>query len=455
MKNINCFKAYDIRGSVPEELNENIAYLISRAFVEFTNAKNVVLGMDIRLSSEKIKGSIIDGITDAGSDIIDIGIVGTEVVNFTTSYGNFDGGIMVTASHNPSNYNGMKIVGKGSKPISEDTGLKEIKAIAERNNFRNNGNKGKIYNKNYTKQYIEKILSFIDIKSLKPFKIVVNAGNGVAGSTLDALENYLPFDLIKINHEPDGFFPNGVPNPMIEKNRGITADAVIKSNADIGIAWDGDYDRCFFFDEEGKFIDGYYLVGLLSNFFLTTNPNNNIIYDPRLIWNTLELVKKCNGKAIQSKSGHAFIKQKMRDHNAVYGGEMSAHHYFRDFYFCDSGMIPWLIITQIMSLKNRSLSSLVKDRIKLFPISGEINLSVNDVSGITELLEKKYTKMAKTIDRMDGISFEFEDWRFNLRSSNTEPLIRLNIETKNNISLLNEKTRSLLKDINCNENVIE
>ena len=455
MKNINCFKAYDIRGSVPEELNENIAYLISRAFIEFTNAKNVVLGMDIRLSSEKIKRSIIDGITDAGSDIIDIGLVGTEVVNFTTSYAKFDGGIMVTASHNPPNYNGMKIVRKGSKPISENTGLKEIRTIAERNNFRKKENKGKVYNKNYIKQYIEKILSFIDINSLKPLKIVVNAGNGAAGPTLDVLENYLPFDFIKINHNPDGSFPNDVPNPMIKKNRSITSDAVIKSNADIGIAWDGDYDRCFFFDEEGKFIDGYYLVGLLSNFFLTRNPNNNIIYDPRLIWNTLELVEKSRGKAIQCKSGHAFIKEKMREHDAIYGGEMSAHHYFRDFYFCDSGMIPWLIITQIMSSENRSLSSLVKDRMKLFPISGEINLSVDDASEITKLLEKKYTKYAKKIDKMDGISFEFEDWRFNLRSSNTEPLIRLNIETKNNASLLNEKTKSLLKDINYNENVIE
>tara|TARA_A100000164_G_scaffold328056_1_gene314871 strand:- start:3032 stop:4378 length:1347 start_codon:yes stop_codon:yes gene_type:complete len=447
MLKINCFKAYDIRGSFPDELNEEIAYFISRGFIEFSRAKNVVIGMDIRLSSQKIKDAVIQGITDSESDVTDIGIVGTEVVSFSTSYGNFDGGIMVTASHNPKDYNGMKLLIKQSKPISEDTGLKEIKKIAEKKIFPHKSKKGVVYKANYKNQYINKVLSFIDIDLLKPIKIVVNAGNGVAGPIVDILEGSLPFEFIKINHNPDGNFPNDVPNPMIEKNRLPTSNAVLQSKADLGIAWDADHDRCFFFDENGKFIDSYYIVGLLSEFFLNKKPDSNIIYDPRLIWNTLEIIKKNKGKAIQCKSGHAFIKQKMRDCDAIYGGEISAHHYFKDFYYCDSGMIPWLIIAQIMSSNGKKLSELVKERINLYPTSGEINLKVEDTSRVFNFIEKKYSSDALSINKIDGLSLEFKDWRFNLRSSNTEPLIRLNIETKKNLDMLHQKYKQLLNDI--------
>ena len=444
---IDCFKAYDIRGQIPNQLNAEIAYRIGNATVEYLGANSIVLGRDIRLSSEELANAIAAGINDAGADVIDIGLCGTEVVYFATGDLEADGGIMVTASHNPADYNGLKLVREQSKPISADTGLFDIQRLAEGDRRRKSADSGKRTDKDIAERYVDRLLSFIDVSVLKPLKIVSNAGNGGAGMALDLLEPHLPFEFVKVHHKPDGNFPNGVPNPMLEENRAPTVDAIKQSGADFGIAWDGDYDRCFFFDATGRFIEGYYIVGLLAEALLEKSPSSSIIYDPRLTWNTLEIVAAAGGKAIQSKAGHSFIKQVMRRHDAVYGGEMSAHHYFRDFFYCDSGMIPWLLVAQLVSMYGKRLSELVNDRIKLFPASGEINRKVADASRAIEEISNLYAADARSIDKTDGISLEFDEWRFNLRASNTEPVIRLNVESRANEALMREKVNDILGEL--------
>ena len=441
---IDCFKAYDIRGRIPDQLNADIAYRIANATVEYLNAKTIVLGRDIRLSSNELADAITKGITDAGADVLDIGLCGTEVVYFATGDLESDGGIMVTASHNPADYNGLKLVREQSKPISADTGLMDIKSIAEGDKRTLSHTKGTRKEQDVSERYVERLLSFIDPDKLKPLKIVSNPGNGGAGIALDLLEPRLPIEFVKVHHEPDGTFPNGVPNPMLEENRTPTIDAIKESNADFGIAWDGDFDRCFFFDESGRFIEGYYIVGLLAEALLQENPGNSVIYDPRLTWNTIEIVAAAGGSPIQSKSGHSFIKQVMRQQDALYGGEMSAHHYFRNFFYCDSGMIPWLLVAQLVSTSGKTLSELVNDRMELFPASGEINRKVADAPSAIQKLTDLYGKDAKSIDKTDGVSIEFEDWRFNLRASNTEPVIRLNVESRANEPLMKEKVNDIL-----------
>jgi len=383
--------------------------------------------------------------TDSGVDVLDIGVGGTELAYFATFSRELDGGIMVTASHNPPNYNGMKFVREGSRPISADTGLKDIKELAERNAFGAPAAvRGKVRQVDVKPDYIEHLLSYVDLRSLAPLKIVVNAGNGGAGPIVDLLERHLPFTFVKLFHEPDGTFPNGVPNPMIEENRAVTIERLRAERADLGIAWDGDYDRCFFFDERGQFIEGYYIVGLLAQNFLAKTPGARIVHDPRLTWNTLDLVTRGGGTTVQSKSGHAFIKQRMREVDAVYGGEMSAHHYFRQFSYADSGMIPWLLIAEIMSQRKASLSTLVGERMRAFPASGEINRKVKDAPAVIATVQAKYTANAVAVDHTDGLSVEFADWRFNLRSSNTEPLLRLNVESRGDAKLMQAKTAELL-----------
>ena len=441
---IDCFKAYDIRGRIPDQLNADIAYRIANATVEYLNAKTIVLGRDIRLSSNELADAITKGITDAGADVLDIGLCGTEVVYFATGDLESDGGIMVTASHNPADYNGLKLVREQSKPISADTGLMDIKSIAEGDKRTLSHTKGTRKEQDVSERYVERLLSFIDPDKLKPLKIVSNPGNGGAGIALDLLEPRLPIEFVKVHHEPDGTFPNGVPNPMLEENRTPTIDAIKEAGADFGIAWDGDFDRCFFFDESGRFIEGYYIVGLLAEALLQENPGNSVIYDPRLTWNTIEIVAAAGGSPIQSKSGHSFIKQVMRQQDALYGGEMSAHHYFRNFFYCDSGMIPWLLVAQLVSTSGKTLSELVHDRMDLFPASGEINRKVADAPGAIQKLNDLYGKDAKSIDKTDGVSIEFEDWRFNLRASNTEPVIRLNVESRANEPLMKEKVNDIL-----------
>ncbi len=444
MEEISCFKAYDVRGRVPDQLNEGIAYRIGRAFCEVIKPSRVVVGHDIRLSSEAIKAALVQGILEQGVDVYDIGQCGTEEIYFATSHADMDGGIVVTASHNPKDYNGMKFVREGSRPISGDTGLLDIKALAERNVFEAAPRKGSVHPLDTAPAYIEHLLSYVDASSLPPLKIVVNAGNGGAGHVIDKLEPLLPFEFIKLLHQPDGNFPNGVPNPLLEENRGATIAAVRAHGADMGIAWDGDFDRCFFFDETGEFIEGYYLVGLLAEAFLKQAPGSRVVHDPRLTWNTIDIVASCGGQAVESKTGHAFIKERMRRENAIYGGEMSAHHYFRDFAYCDSGMIPWLLVAGLIASRKQPLSAMVAERIAAFPCSGEINRQVENPAELLARAQAAYCDEAIAIDHTDGLSMSFADWRFNLRMSNTEPVVRLNVESRANKALMEAKTAELL-----------
>lgn len=440
----SCFKAYDVRGRVPDQLNEAIAYRIGRAFAQYLKAKTIVVGHDIRLTSPAICDAVIEGIRDAGCDVTHIGCCGTEEIYFATSHGNFDGGLMVTASHNPMDYNGMKFVREQSRPISGDDGLPEIKALAESGAFAEPLGRGSVARAEDKTAYIEHLLTYLDKEALRPLKVVVNAGNGGAGSIVDLLAASLPLSFIRIHHQPDGYFPNGVPNPLLEKNRIATAQAVRDEQADLGIAWDGDFDRCFFFDEHGDFIEGYYLVGLLAEAFLKKRGPAAVVHDPRLIWNTIDIVEKLRGSAVQSKTGHAFIKQVMRDHDAVYGGEMSAHHYFRDFAYCDSGMIPWLLVVELLSVSGKPLSALVAERQAAYPVSGEINRAVSDAAQVLNTIESHYAADARSIDKTDGLSMEFARWRFNVRMSNTEPLVRLNVESRGDQALMEVKTAEIL-----------
>jgi phosphomannomutase/phosphomannomutase/phosphoglucomutase len=441
---ISCFKAYDVRGRLPDELNEDIAYLIGRGYAEFVKPKRVVIGRDIRLSSAQLRDAVARGLTDSGVDVYDIGLCGTEGVYFATFHERMDGGIMVTASHNPPDYNGIKFVRERAKPISSDTGLVEIREFAEKEAFSTPARQGVKQDLETGGAYLEHLLGYIERDKLKPLKIVVNAGNGGAGLIIDQLERYLPFEFIKLFNQPDGTFPNGVPNPMLEENRAPTIDAILKNKADLGIAWDGDYDRCFFFDERGRFIEGYYIVGLLASVFLKRERGAKIVHDPRLTWNTLDIVNSLGGRPVLCKSGHAFIKEKMRTEDAAYGGEMSAHHYFREFAYADSGMIPWLLVTQTVCESGKPLSALVDERMRLFPASGEINRPLKDGKAAIKRIEQEYGGDARQVDYTDGLSIEFDDWRFNLRTSNTEPLVRLNVESRGDEALMRAKTEELL-----------
>ena len=447
MINLNAFKAYDIRGRIPDEINESLAYDIGRAYAGFVRPKRVAVGYDIRLSSQQLATALKRGLMDSGSDVLDIGLCGTEGSYFATFSEGLDGGIMVTASHNPSDYNGMKFVREQSRPISADTGLKDMRAAIESGELPAKvARAGTESRFDISQKYLDHLLSYVDRPKLRKLKVVVNAGNGGAGLIVDLIEPHLPFEFIKVNHQPDGTFPNGIPNPMLLENQAATADVVRRTGADVGLAWDGDYDRCFFFDEHGQFIEGYYLVGLLAEAFLKGEPGGRIVHDPRLTWNTIDIVRRCGGEPVLCKSGHAFIKQKMREVDGVYGGEMSAHHYFRKFSYCDSGMIPWLLVLQVISERGLSLSELVGERMRLFPASGEINRHLQtDAKSILARAERQYESQAESRDFTDGLSMEFRDWRFNLRGSNTEPLVRLNVESRGSESLMREKTAEILQ----------
>jgi phosphomannomutase len=443
--NLSSFKAYDVRGRIPDEINDDLAYKIGQAYAAFVKPKTVAVGRDIRLSSQELAGALIKGLLASGVDVVDIGLCGTEGVYFATAAEKFDGGIMVTASHNPPDYNGMKFVREGSRPISADTGLKDMAAmIGEGRLPAAAATPGKLRALDTSASYVQHLLSYVDTAKLRKLKVVVNAGNGGAGLVIDKLEPHLPFEFVKVHHNPDGAFPNGVPNPMLEENRKPTIDAIHRTGADVGLAWDGDFDRCFFFDDSGRFIEGYYLVGLLAQTFLEREAGARIVHDPRLTWNTLDIVQKYGGKAVLCKSGHAFIKQKMREVDAAYGGEMSAHHYFRNFAYCDSGMIPWLVVLERISISGKSLSDLVSERMRLFPCSGEINNRVPDGKGAIAAIQARYQKEAVSVDFTDGLSMEFAQWRLNLRSSNTEPLIRLNIESRGSEELMRAQTAEVL-----------
>lgn len=452
MAQLNCFKAYDIRGELGDELNEDIAYRIGRAYGEFLKPKRIAVGGDVRLTSESLKLALANGLMDAGTDVLDIGLSGTEEIYFATFHLGIDGGIEVTASHNPMNYNGMKLVRDNAKPISGDTGLRDIQRLAEENNFPpvDINRRGSLHKITILQEYVDHLMSYVDLANFnRPLKLVVNSGNGAAGHVIDEIEKRFiaagaPVTFIKVHHHPDGNFPNGIPNPLLPECRQDTADAVRLNNADIGIAFDGDFDRCFMFDDESEFIEGYYIVGLLAEAFLQKQPGAKIIHDPRLTWNTVDIVTENGGIPIMSKTGHAFIKERMRQEDAIYGGEMSAHHYFRDFAYCDSGMIPWLLVAELLCLKNTSLKALVADRQAAFPASGEINRKLKNASEAIALIRERYEPSAAHVDTTDGISIEYPDWRFNLRSSNTEPVVRLNVESKADTVLMNSKTEEIL-----------
>lgn len=449
---LSCFKAYDIRGKVPEQLNDEIAYALGRALVCELGLGDFIVGQDMRLESPALAQALINGINDAGADVIDIGLCGTEEVYFATSHYQATGGIIVTASHNPMGYNGMKLVRENSRPISGDSGLNAIRdRIANKQLGEIADNKGAIKYKPEKEAYIQHVLSYVERSSLRPLKILADPGNGAAGPVIRALQQQLPFEWVLINEQPDGQFPNGVPNPLLPENRALTRSALLEHGCDLALAWDGDFDRCFFFDAQGRFIEGYYLVGLLAEMLLRKNPNAKIIHDPRLTWNTIDQVRQAGGIAVQSKTGHAFIKERMRVEDAVYGGEMSAHHYFRDFFYCDSGMIPWLLVTELMSISGKTLAELVDERIAAYPCSGEINFTVTDSAEVLSRVAAFYADQRPEIDYTDGLSMVFSDWRINLRASNTEPLLRLNIETRANPDLLQDKIATVSKLIKTGE----
>ena len=440
-----AFKAYDIRGRVPEDLDADMAYAIGRAFVELIRPKQVVVGQDVRRSSSELAAALARGLTDGGSDVLDIGLCGTEEVYHATFSQGLGGGIMVTASHNPINYNGMKLVREDAKPVSGDSGLKDIQArVASGKDWPAPHKRGSVKTLNLREAYAKHLLGYIQPGLLKPLKIVTNAGNGCAGPVLDALAPHLPFSFIKLQHEPDGSFPNGIPNPLLPENRAVTAEAVRRHGADFGLAWDGDFDRCFFFDGAGGFVEGYYLVGLLARTLLANSPGARIVHDPRLTWSTIETVERAGGVPVQSKTGHAFIKERMRREDAVYGGEMSAHHYFREFRYCDSGMIPWLLVAELVSRSGQSLAELVAAQRAAFPVSGEINREVADPDQVLAAAEAEYAPRAAKVEHVDGLSVEYPDWRFNLRKSNTEPILRLNVEACGDAALMQGKTAELL-----------
>lgn len=453
-----CFKAYDIRGRLGDEINEDIAYRIGRAYALVIKPRHVVVGGDARATSESLKIALTNGLRDSGVDVIDLGLVGTEEIYFATSDLSLDGGIVITASHNPINYNGMKLVSANSKPISRLNGLSEIEQLVETQPWLHlakpvSAPQGTYQRKHHLPEYVSHLMTYITPADIKPMRLVVNAGNGAAGHVIDEIERRfkqlnIKIEFIKIHHNPDSTFPHGIPNPLLIENRQSTINAVLANKADMGIAWDGDFDRCFFFDNQGEFIDGYYIVGLLAQAFLQQEHGAKIIHDPRLTWNTIELVKESGGKSILSKTGHACIKERMRQEDAVYGGEMSAHHYFRDFFYCDSGMIPWLLVIQLLSNKHITLSQAVQNRMRAYPSSGEINLTIGNVQEALDTISAHYQLMACDIDYTDGISMNFtennQQWRFNLRASNTEPVVRLNVETKNNTALMNAKTAELI-----------
>lgn len=453
MHPLTCFKEYDIRGKLGSEINDDIAYRIGRAFGQLFKPKNVVLGGDVRLTSESLKMSLANGLQDAGVDVLDLGMVGTEEIYFATYHLGCDGGIEVTASHNPIDYNGMKLVGKGAKPISNDSGLSEIRALVETESFSKHdvpaSGRGTYTLTSTLEAYVSHILGLIRLETIRPLKLVINSGNGAAGHVIDAIEERfiacnVPISIVKVHHDADGTFPNGIPNPLLPECREDTRNAVLAHKADMGIAFDGDFDRCFFFDEEGNFIEGYYVVGLLAEVFLEKNSGQKIIHDPRLSWNTIDVVTSAGGVPVMSKTGHAFIKERMRAEDAIYGGEMSAHHYFRDFAYCDSGMIPWLLIAELVSVKKQTLGQLVSDRIAAYPSSGEVNSKLADPAQAIQRVLEHYQSHAISTDFTDGISVEFSEWRFNLRSSNTEPVVRLNVESKKDVALMETKTHEIL-----------
>ena len=448
MTELTCFKSYDVRGRLGDNLDAGICARIGQAFAEVMTPGLVVVGRDIRASSPELQAALIEGLQAGGADVIDIGLVGTEEIYFATDHYGAGGGLMVTASHNPIDYNGIKMVRAGSRPISAEDDLPAIHDLAAAADFAPAPRRGTLRRDDPRAAYVTRVLSFVEVNALRPLTILVNAGNGVAGPTFDAIAAALaaagaPLRFVRMHHAPDATFPNGIPNPLLPENQPVTGNAVRAHGADFGVAWDGDFDRCFLFDETGAFIPGEYIVGLLAAAALEKTPGARIVHDPRVMWNTRDVVAKGGGEAIASRTGHALIKATMREVDAVYGGEMSAHHYFRDFMYCDSGMIPWLLVAELVSRAKHRLSELVAAMRAAYPSSGEINFELDDPATALDRVEAHYGPLARHIDRLDGLSLDFEVWRLNLRASNTEPVLRLNVETRGDPALLDTKVAEL------------
>lgn len=441
---LTCFKAYDIRGRLDTELDPAIARRIGRAFAEVTGARRVVVGRDSRDSSPALAQAVTAGLVSAGVTVFDLGLCGTEEMYFATTALDADGGLEITASHNPADWNGIKLVGRGSAPLGPAFAAIRARASAEGGSAEGGsaedagcprGDGQVICARRARAAYVDRILSFVDIAALRPMTILVNAGNGAAGPAFDAIaaalaERGAPLRILRRHHRPDGRFPHGVPNPLLPENRPATAAAVRRAGADLGVAWDGDFDRCFLFDAAGRFVDGEHVMALLAEIFLQKCPGATIVHDARVTLNITEVIARAGGRAVQARTGHVFMKQALRDHDAVYGGEISAHHYFRDFVFCDSGMIPWLMVAELMSRRARPLADLVAAMRARFPSSGEISLAVADPEAAIARVEAALAPGAELRDTMDGLSLGFADWRFNLRRSNTEALLRLNVESR-------------------------
>jgi phosphomannomutase len=442
---LTCFKAYDIRGRLGVDLDAGIAFRIGRAFARVLGARRVVLGRDCRISSASLADAVAAGLMAEGCDVLDLGLCGTEEVYFATDHLGADGGIEVTASHNPMDDNGMKMVRAGAAPVGWDTGLSAMQSVAARDDFGPVG-QGTRRAVDCRAAYVDRVLSFVDPGALRPLHILVNAGNGTAGPTFDAIAAGLqargaPLRFTRLHHAPDGRFPNGIPNPLLPENQPVTAQAVVAAGADIGVAWDGDFDRCFVFDHTGAFVPGEYVVGLLAEVFLAKEPGATVVHDPRVVLGTRDAIARAGGIAVQARTGHAFLKAALRETGAIYGGEMSAHHYFRDFMACDSGMIPWLLIAELMGRTGASLGRLLADRRAAFPSSGEINFRVGDVAACLARVRAAYP--GAEVDEIDGLSFVFPDWRFNLRASNTEPLLRLNVESRGDAGLVGDQVAAI------------
>ncbi|MFY9484279.1 MAG: phosphomannomutase/phosphoglucomutase [Patescibacteria group bacterium] len=439
----SIFKAYDIRGTWPDQINADDGYAIARAYAEVIKPqKSVVVGYDVRVHSQELADKVIEGLVDAGINVIAIGLVSTEMMYFAVGHLEAGGGIQVTASHNPPEWHGMKMVRAQAAPISGETGLTEIKAAALANKFAPSPAHGTVTQRDVLNDYIDFVIKWIDQAAIKPLKVVYNPNFGFEGKLLEALvaRTKLPLTIIPLNAEPDGTFPKGRPDPFVPENRPEFVELVKSSKADLGVAWDADADRVFFCAEDGIFLEPYYTNALLIEQILKKHPGGKIVYDPRYTWALIDVTKRFKGEPVPARVGHSYIKTKMREVDAVFSGESSGHTYFRDFWYADTGIIPLLLILELLSKSGKKLSELTKPYLDQYPISGEINSTVSDVETVLKKIEERYS--GAKIDHFDGLTIEHDAWRANIRASNTEPLLRLNVEAKNHA--LMEKMRDEL-----------
>lgn len=451
MTRIPCFKAYDIRGHVDVDVTESLARRLGLAVGKVLKAQRIVVGRDARAASPRLLDALAEGMVAAGIEVLDLGLCGTEEVYFATAHFKACAGVMVTASHNPIEYNGFKLVGRNAAPLP-DMIFRAIEAATSRPWPKTVGY-GWRRAVRCREAYVARILSAIDPSAFGPLHLLANAGNGAAGPSFDAIIDALvsagaPITVTRLYHDPDPAFPNGIPNPLLPEHQLVTAEAVLASGADLGIAWDGDFDRCFLFDAAGQFVPGEYVVGLLAKTMLAKAAGACIVHDPRVMWNTQAMVQSAGGKAVLGKTGHALIKARMREVNAIYGGEMSGHHYFRDFMYCDSGMMPWVLILGLMSQTGLGLAEIVDEMRARYPSSGEISFRVKDTDAAMQAVLTAFGRGDAQVDWFDGLSVSTSGWRFNLRLSNTEPLLRLNVEALANeqcVAELANKISSVLR----------